>query len=262
MEANEKTFRHSLDKILLMVLLLLGVSVFYPGPLDIFLLSLMGIALVEILFYATSRVKISDETITTNSLLSSRSLRWSEIVRVSTRGQVFRLHNDNENRVLSLAPQLDDYAELLDVIFRKRPDLFDEHKDTVRSSGWLANIIVLGFGLLLMATPVLGEFPPFLSLFLFQAGVLVIAGWLLFQKSLTLESNNLTLRSLFKQASYSASDIQSISLEKVNTKSGIMYFVQINLRSGQTVSLPAFQYGFPLMYLVLRRWHERATRLV
>lgn len=148
METNVHTFRHSSGKLILLFfgVLLLGFFAFSFGQRDYFLYGITGFAFFIALFYATSSVKISSEEITTNRLLGSKSLRWSEIARVSVFGQAVKLHNYDEDLVLSIDSQLDGYADILDIIFSKRSDLLDKNEDTVLTSSWLGTSAALGFG--------------------------------------------------------------------------------------------------------------------
>lgn len=271
MEAGERTFRHSFGKVALMFLgvLFLGYIAFSIGKTDSFFLIMAGtgtgIAFVIALFYATSSVRISNEEITTSRLLGSKSLRWSEIARVSMRAQSLRLHNRDEDLTLSIDSQLDDYREILDIIFSKRSDLFDEH-DPGLSSGWLLSLFIVGFGLCIIAVSVFlffvsEEFERIFSLILFALGVFVILYWFLSPKRLTLESKSLIVGYLFKEVSYSAEEIQSVSLEKRRTREGYVYLVQINLKSGKKIRPPTFKQGSTLTYQILRRWHQRATSI-
>jgi hypothetical protein len=139
METSAQTFRHSFGKLALMFLgvLFLGFFAFSIGQTDYFLFIITGIVLVIALFYATSNVKISNDEITTTRLLGSKSLRWSEIARVSTFGQTLRLHNYDDDLVLSIDSQLEGYANILDIILNKRPDLLDTTDDNGMSISWL-----------------------------------------------------------------------------------------------------------------------------
>ncbi len=266
MEANEKTFRHSFGKLALMFLgvLFLGFLAFSIDQTDYFLFAITGIVLIAALFYATSSVKISNEEITTTRLLGSKSLRWPEIARVSMRGQALRLHNYDEDVILSIDSQLDGYKEILDVVFGKRPDLFDDRENTGMSSSWLVNIFIVGLGLLIIAVSVFlffasEEFEKVFSLIFFALGIFVLVNWFLSPKSLALESKNLIIGYLFKEVSHSADDINSISLERRSTRNGYIYFVQINLKSGKKIKPPSFKQGSALTYQILKRWHEKAT---
>lgn len=264
MEINETTFRHSFGKIALAVLVVLffGYLAFASGELDPFLLLAVSFGFVVILFYATGRVKISNDGITIGRLLGSKSLRWSEIARVSVRGQALRLHNFEENLTLTIDPQLEGYKDIVDIIFRKRPDLLDREEQTVMSSSWLGNIFAVGIGLFMIAMSILLAFvfkdvDRIVVLIFFAAGAFILANWFLSPKRLELVGRNLILGYLFKQVSYPAEDIDSITLERRSTRSGYVYFVQINLKSGKKIKPPISQPGNALTYQILKSWHEK-----
>jgi hypothetical protein len=265
MDTSEKIFRHSLVKlvVLFFVALLFGFLAVVIQT-DYLLLGVTGIALVVALFYATSRVKVSNDEITTNRLLGSKSLKWSEIARVSTFGQTIRLHNYDDDLVLTLDSQLDGYADVLDIIFSKRPDLLDREDSTAMTISWLGAVSTLGVGVLII---IMGSlqfletqgFEKIFSLIFLAIGLSFIVRWFISPKRLTLEDKDLTLGYWFVETSYSARDIDHISLEKQRSRNGYIYIAQINLTSGTKIKLPAFKQGTHLTYQILKRWHKRAV---
>jgi hypothetical protein len=267
MESNERIFRHSFGKLALMCLglLIFGFLIYLMWPEGYFLLlALIGIGLIVTLFYSTGSIKVSDQEVTSSRLLGSKSLRWSEIERISMRGQNLRLHNHDEDIVLSLDSQVEGYPEILDIVFSKRPDLFKKGEDTVLSSGWLANLYILGFGLFLIIAfsvfmfSLSEEFEKISSAILVAMGVWLLVSWFLSPKSIALEDRTLLVMHFFKEVSYSAEDIRFISLEKTRTKDGYVYFPQLNLKSGKKIKLPGFKQGTVITYQVLKKWHEKA----
>ncbi len=267
MEANEKTFRHASDKLVLMFLgvLFLGFLAFSSGQINYLCFSMAGIVLVIALSYATSSMKISTDEITTTRLLGSKSLRWSEIARISIHGQTLRLHSRDEDVILSLDSQLDDYNEVLDIIFSGRPDLLDDNENNVMSSSWLRNTVVLGSGLFIIAISIIlffvfEGFDKIFSLPLLALGAYILGSWFSSPRSLTLESKNLIVGYLFKEVSYSVDNISSVSYRrKSKGKSGYINFVQINLRSGDNIQFSLFKHGNAFAYQILKRWHKKAV---
>jgi hypothetical protein len=261
MESNKRIFRHSLGKLLLMYLglLIFGLLFYLIGPEGYFLIVIVGIGLIITLFYSTSSIKVSEQEITASKLLGSKSLKWSEIEHVSTGGQSLRLHNHDEDIVLSLDSQVEGYAEILDIVFSKRPDLFNEGENTVMSTGWLVNLLIVGFGLLIIVFSVFmfsvpeEEFDKIFSVILFALGVYLIVSWFFSPKSVALENRTLLLIYFLKEVSYSAEDIRFISLEKTRTKDGYVYFPQLNLKSGKKIKLPGFKQGTVITYQVLKK---------
>jgi hypothetical protein len=105
------------------------------------------------------------------------------------------------------------------------------------------------------------DFEKVFSVVFFVVGIYGIVSWLLSPKSIVLEGTTLVVRYFFKEVSYSAGDIQFISLEKRRTKNGYVYFVQINLESGKKIKLPSFRQGNILTYQILKRWHEQTRKV-
>lgn len=266
MKSDEKIFRHSLGKLALMALgvLFLGYAAYAIGKIDYFLVTLVGIAFIVVLLYATSSVRISSEAITTSRLFGSKTLRWPEIARVSIRGQSLRLHNRDEDVILSIDSQLEGYQDILDIIFNKRPDLVDESDNTVMSGSWLSHFLTLGFGLLIVVGSVwlfsiFEESSRIYALFFLGLGVFILGSWFLSPKSIALEDKTLLVIYLFRKVSYAAKEIGSISMEKTRTRNGYIYFVQVNLASGKKIKLPTFEQGASLTYQILKKWHEKAV---
>jgi len=266
MEANEQTFHHSFSKL---ALIFLGLVLFgflvYAGVRNYFLFTVISIGIIAIGFYSTSSVKVSDQEITTKKILKSKSLRWSEIARVSIRGQTLRLHNRDEDIVLLIDPQLEGYSAILDLLFKKRPDLLNLGENNVMARSLLNHTLIIGYGLLIMmiSIPLFisreHQFDWFFGLVFIGIGIYVIISWFLSAQSMVLENKDLLLISFFKEIHYSANDINSISLEKTRTKNGYVYFAQINLKSGKKIKLPGFKQGSVITYQMLKRWHEKAT---
>lgn len=266
MESTEKTFRHSFGKLAWMFLggVFFAYIIYSSGDTDYFLLGVTGLVFLVAISYATSSVKISSDEIVTGRLLGSKSLRWSDIARVSMRGQSLRLHNRDEDVTLSLDPQLDGYPEILDIVFNKRPDLFEVGENNIISRSLLGSIFMVGFGLLLLVASAflfitLDEAGLIFGLVLVLFGLILLGSWLLGAQRLELESQSMTIVYLYRRVSYTISDINSITLEKKRTRNGYIYFAQANLKSGKKLRLPTFKQGSTLMYQILKRWHSKGA---
>lgn len=267
MKANEKIFRHSFGKIVwtFLIALFLGYinfNLFALGERNYFLLLMAGYVFILAFLYATSNIRISNVGITTTRLWGSKTMGWSEIGRVSTHGQSIRLHNRDEDLILSIDSQLDDYKEIADIIFEKRPDLVDPRDKDMQSSSQFRGVLTIGVGVLFIVIGVflffiIDEWERLFSLFFFGLGLFLILGWLFSPRSVLLENDNLLVLYMYKKVSYSANEISDVSLEKVWTKNGYLYFVQLHLKSERKIKLPAFN-DSALMYQTLKNWHENA----
>lgn len=270
MKATEKTFRHSFGKLAMMALsvLIAGFAIFFIDETNYFLLVLIGFAFIAFLFYATSSVKISESEIVTTRFLGTKSLPWSDISHVSMRGQAIRLHNrDDDDVVLSIDSQLEGYPEILDIIFKKRPDLFDVGGNDMMSRGLLSGIATVGVGLAVIAISAfiffaareMEEVSTISALIFLALGLFIIASWFLAPQSILLEDQTMVVAYLFREVTYTAGDITSVALEKRRTRNGYVYFVQVNLKTGKPLKLSGFWLGSVLMYQILKRWHDKAS---
>jgi hypothetical protein len=271
MESTQRTFRHSFGKLALMFIgvLMLAYVTFFIEDENCFFLFMTGLAFIIFLLYTTSRVKISEADITTLRLLGTKSLPWLDISHVSMRGQALRLHSQNDDVVLSIDSQLEGYTEILDIVYSKRSDLFDAgDNNDVMSRSLLGNIAVVGVGLAMMGISsvfvfyLIGEIETFSIIFasiFFAMGIFVIANWFLSPQSILLENQTMLVLYLFREMTYTASEINSITLEKRKTRNGYIYFVQINLKIGKSLKPSGFKLGSALMYQILKRWHEKAS---
>ena len=129
MEPNEKTFRYSQIKsfgvLYLMFLVSCMVAGLFVGIREfMFFGGLIGIGVILLILFLTYSVTVSEAGITTKSPFGKKSLPWSEIRHVSSKGASIKLHNRDGSNTVSINPQLDKSAEIFDVLYSKRPDLF------------------------------------------------------------------------------------------------------------------------------------------
>ena len=68
---------------------------------------------------------ISENKISTQTLLGTETLRWSEIARISGSGDFIKLHNFKDDVTVTPSPQIPGYEEVVEWIGGKRPDLFN-----------------------------------------------------------------------------------------------------------------------------------------
>jgi len=269
MESKEQVFRHSFGKLALMslgaVFFVFFASFLTEEKYFFVVVVIFVVSLYVFLLYVTSRVEISDEKIVTHGLLGSKSLKWFEIDHVSVRRQALRLHNHDEDVILSLDSQLEGYIEILDVIFKKRSDLFDVSETNVFSRSMGTNILVIGFGLMVIFLSALffvvqgQDINWFFALVFLGLGLYIIVSWFLSPLSMVLENQKLFVKYLFREISYKVSDINSITLEKRRTRDGYVYFVQVGIKKDKPLKLSGFKQGSALTYQILKRWHEKAV---
>jgi hypothetical protein len=266
-----RVYRHSRTNVIggvIALLVLIGFMIFLFAAaqdlaITLFFVAVLGILAVASLATLTSAVIVSETEISTKRFGITRALGWSEIVRVSARGQNLRLHNEDGSVSLTVDSRLPDYAELLETIFARRPNLFDPGEDNRLSAGLAATLgrIVLGLGAIAVAAYLLlfQGANWFLVLMLFLTGAIVLAGWLFAPQAIVLEGNAMLVKYLFREASYTADAIRAINLGRTQTRNGPSYHVSMTSADGKQIRFGSFGPGSALTYLILKRWHTQAT---
>jgi len=236
-------------------------------------LGVLGVTFLIALNSQTLKVIISDSEISTQSLLGVKSLRWTEISRVSGSGNGIKLHNFDGDVTLAPSSQLPGYEEIVETIGSKRPDLFEplEYKEMKKSwPAWATIVIfaiffigmILGFIFTFINTP---NSSAALFLPIGMSSILLIAFLAVIlsaPQAVTLNGNSLLFKYLFSEKTVLADEVSSVSLSFIQTRNGKNYFVQLNLRNKKTLKISSLGSGLPILYLVLKNWHRKNSKLV
>jgi len=267
MEADEKTFRYSyvfknLGVFYLMFLVSCVVAGWFVGIREfMFFAILIGVGVILLTLFLTFSVNVSNVAIKTRTLFGTKSLQWSEISRISSQGSSLKLHNHDGGGTLSIDPRLDGSAEIFNLIFSKRADLFDAYKNDPISCSHKNNISTLVLGLVFI---ILSFLLYFYKNYFFVPGVLGL--WLCIQslinlytnpRTITLENNRLVVNYLKKSISYSADDIASFQMGVSPQKQFVDVFMV--LKDKRIMKMPRFKQGYFIFYPVLKQWHEIHT---
>jgi hypothetical protein len=266
MEAKGKTFRYSQIKSLgvlyLMFLVLCVVAGLFVGIREfMFFALLIGIGVILLVLFLTSSVTISDSTVTTRSLFGKKSLPWSEIRHVSSKGASIRLHSQDGRNTVSLSPGLDQSVEIFDLLYSRRPDLFSIKKNNPFVYGFKSTFIYLAIGLLLILVSALLYFNNgYLSILMMLIGLgncgAAIFNWYFSPRRVVLENDCLIVKYINnKSRSISANDIDAIQIGR--TKQNQFKSVNVLLRNGSSViPLSGFKQSPFIIYPVLSKWHQ------
>jgi ABC-type antimicrobial peptide transport system permease subunit len=222
-----------------------------------------GVIFLIAIFSMTSKATISEDEISAQNLLGTKTLRWSEINHVSGRGSGIKLHDFDRGMTVAPNPQLPGYPEIVEWIGVKRPDLFSPQAYSQLSKSWFQRIFQVLFGLLLVGIGFFGymqdsdTFFPFLIFALM--GIIFSGAALASPQSITLQGNSMMIGYLFKQKTLSADEISSVDLRYTQTRNGKRYFATINLVNSKTIRISGFGPNLPVVYLVLKNWHAQNT---
>jgi hypothetical protein len=237
----------------------------YLFPLAIFAL-VMGGAVVTL----TQKTIVSEDAISSTSLIGAKTLRWNEIDRVSGRGYSIKLRNFDGDVTVAPSPNLPGYEEVIEFIGQKRPDLFNplEYSEMRRGAPILVMlaVFVLTLAGASITTGVLffynsNSLETLLPLvFIIFILIVVFAAAFFFQpQSLTLEGKSLRVKYLFKEKTLLADEIASIDLRFTQSKNGKNYFVQLIQVNKKKMRISGLKISLPIVYLVLKNWHRKSA---
>jgi hypothetical protein len=213
----------------------------------------------------TSKTIISDDEISSQSILGTKILRWSEIHRVSGRGYGIKLHNFDGDVTVSPSQRLPRYEEVIEWIGVKRPDLFSPQEFGEMTKSWVVTIFLPMLGLLFMGIAffffIQSSDALFPLLIFFIIGLLIIGMTLTSPQAISIQGNSIVIGYLFKQRTLPASEITSINLRYTQTRNGKQYYVALDLSSRSTIRISGLSPSLPIVYLVLKNWHRKNVGL-
>jgi hypothetical protein len=266
MLSEPRTYRYSTLRVVLLVILLgvLGVgSIFVLGGgyllYALIFLVFIGLVLVSSVLLLTRSTTISNEGISVRSLLGERSLTWREIDSVSGRRNSIKLHNRDGDVTVNPSPHLPGYAEVIDFIGVKRPDLFDPAKYSVMSRNWLSSLVVLVAGVLFLGAGIYLYFETentlMSILFLGFVALVFFVSIFLSVLSLQIDGPTLTVRYLLNRSVFSIDEVGPVGLDVRQTRYGKSYHVSFSARN-RTVRFSGIGPSLPVVYLVLKNWQQ------
>ena len=269
-----RVYKHSPFQFVVLILMFgfILVAMFFNMDLgDGSMLIPVAILLLVVIISITSLTQktiISEDEISSQSLLGTKTLRWSEINRVSGRGYSIKLHNLDGDITVVPSPNLPGYEEVVESIGNKRPDLFNPREyDELKSGSFplLAGLIFtvlfvgmfVGFGLLLYNSP--DAAPVMIApLIIFLVIIAVFVGMMFFRpRSLVLDGRSMSIKYFLSEKTLLADEIQSVQLTFQRSRNGKIYFVLLHLVNRKSIRLSGLNPNLPVVYLVLKNWHKQ-----
>ncbi|HET6594578.1 MAG TPA: hypothetical protein VFG81_03075 [Anaerolineales bacterium] len=267
MLTEPRTYRYSTTRLVLLIilLLLLGIAPFVIlGNANflylLFSFAFIGLIMLISIYSLTRSTTVSNDGITTRSLLGERTLHWREINSVSGGGNAIKLHSRDGDVTVAPSPHLPGYPEVIEAIGAKRLDLFNPASHGVMARNWLNSLLFLVGGALIIGV---GFYLYFDSnetimpiLFLAVVCLGFIASILMSVLSLKLDGSLLTIRYLLSKSELRPEDVQSIGLNVTQTRSGKNYHISIFTKNNRTIRFSGIGPNLPVVYLVLKNWHQ------
>lgn len=230
-------------------------------------LSLFVLIIAIVVITMTQKTIISEDEISSQSLFGLKTLRWTEINRISGRGYTIKLHNFDGDVTVTPSPNLPRYEEVVEIIGKKRPDLFNPQEHNELPGGMfllIPGVIVLilfigaflGIGVKIFQSPdsSVVMLAPLFILFLIIAA---FAGMAFFQpRSVMLDGSSMTIKYFLREKTLPADEIQSVQFAFQSTRNGKNYFVLLHLANRKTVRISGLKLSVPIVYHILKNWHR------
>jgi hypothetical protein len=264
-----RTYRYSTVRVVLLIimLLLLGIAPFMIlGSTDSLYIMLtwmfIGVVMLVSVYSLTRSTTVSNDGISTRSLLGERSLKWGEIDSASGSGNKIKLHNRDGDVTVAPSPHLPGYPEVIEMIGAKRPDLFNPTEYSVMSRNWLSSLWFLVIGMLFIGVGIFLYFDTSETetmmplLFLAVIGLAFIGSILFSVLSLRLDGSSLTIRYLLGQTVLKPEEVRSVGLTVTQTRNGKSYNILMFTDRGRTIRFSGIGPSLPIVYLVLKNWQQ------
>ena len=266
METNEKKFRYThfyknlaiLYILFLSIVIIARISPDDPDVVKLVLLSItIAIGVILLILCSTTSVSISETGNTKKFTVATKSLQWSEIINISSQGSSLKLHNNDV--VITINSRLYGAIEIFNMLFSKRADLFDSHKNKPFLRSIKNNVGTLLVGLLLV---ILALLLYLIKDYVFTAGYLgllfciqAFLSWYSSPRSITLENNSLVVAYLRKSVSIPVDNLESVQIGK--TKQGQVTSVFLVFKNKTQMEISGYNQTPLIIYPVLKQWHEK-----
>jgi hypothetical protein len=266
MLSEPRTYRYSTARLVLLIVLLLvlgivpfviigGINVLYAIPM----FGLLGLVMLFSVFTLTRSTTISNDGISTRSLLGESSLNWSEIDSVSGRGNSIKLHNRDGDVTVAPSAHLPGYPEVIEMIGAKRSDLFSPTKYSMLSRNCFNSLLVLSMAILLLGVGIYLYYvtdDSFRStLFLAFVGLGFLVTVFMTVLYVKLDGTVLTVRYLLNKIVLNINEVHSIGLIVTQSRTGKSYNIMIAGRN-RMIRFSGVGPSLPVAYLVLKNWHQ------
>lgn len=266
-----RVYKYSILRLVLLILMLLLLGVMpivilgsVKLPYIFYTFVFVGLLILFSVYTLTRSTTISNDGISTRSLLGESSLNWNEIDSVSGSGNGIKLRNRDGDVTVSPSPQLPGYPEVIEMIGAKRLDLFKPTNFGVLRRNWLkslvfliALVLIIGIALYLYRK----SSDTVISLiFIIVIALGFIASIFLSVLAIRVDGSQLTIRYLLSQLVLKPEDVHSIALNVMQTRNGKSYSVVLFTRNNKMIRFSGIGPSLPVTYLVLKNWHQTSAR--
>lgn len=262
----------------LLVIIVVGASIFgllfaigveKTGFIMLPLAVVFTIFSMGLLYLSASKTVASEDEITSKTMFSAKTLKWSEVARVSGSGHAIKLHNSDGDVTIAISPRVPGYQEIVEWLGAKRPDLFNQQEYSRVRVNLLSILMRLFGGLSLI---IIGILPFILGdysrevmisfIITILVGVYIIGAALFAPWAVSIQGKSIEIGYLFTHKTLTVHDVSSVYFGYSQTRRGRRnYYVQISKREGSVVRFSSLKPSMPIAYLIFKNWYTQSTQI-
>jgi hypothetical protein len=263
---------------------LFTIAALCASPTAALILGCLALLSLGSLWVVSARVEVSNEGIQSSHLLIGRAkIAWNEITgfKSNTTAQNLNLIA-SDGRKVSVTAQVGGYTQIIEILRRKRPDLFNgqpasrggvtsqvssfaDEKTFKRGAvgqivGYVIGILCLLFGIWGAINYQGNTSNLLIGLFFIFVGLYLIGNNLLAIQEITIKPQQITIVKNFGEEELAHNQVAEIKMKTVRGRRGrVTNFVIIQRVSGGSISINGLEGGPELLYGTLMNWWQGAN---
>jgi hypothetical protein len=251
---------------ILSIIVIVGIMIFSKEPVPPICFGLVAMFAVYLFLPFAYKLIISDQAISSISVLGTRTLEWSEVAEIKNKnGNLILINRDGDVKV-TVNQQIDGYPDVIRSIKQQRPELWKLdgiktfHQNIIQST--LLGIMGLPIIYATIAFSLENGFSlsqdlPSTLFGLFIGAILLWQGVRI--REITFDADFLVAKYIAWEQRFHVNDIQSASLEQRHGKNEVSYPVHIKLKNGKQLVIEKAKEGNPLLASAVETWMKKYT---
>ena len=248
----------------IVILVIAGTIIYEKIPTPPICYAPMGLLVAYLFHPFTYKLIVSDEAISSISLLGTRNLEWNEVAEIGiVRGNLILSNRDGDVRV-TINQQIDDYFEVIRFIKQQRPHLWTLDDIQTFHQKYLEKAFTALFGL---GMPLVVIWVLFRDGFTKETGI-VLVGAMIFSayliipnlfhiRRLSIEGDTLVVQYLIWKQQFHVNEVWSVTLEQNYGKNIVTHPVHIRVRDKRDIVVEKAKEGNPILVNAIESWMKK-----
>lgn len=246
---------------ILSIIALVGIMIFSKEPTPPICFGLVALFAVYLFLPFAYKLIISDEAISSISVLGTRTLEWNEVAEIKNKnGNLLLINRDGDVQV-TVNQQIDGYPNVVSFIKQQRPELWKLNDIKTFHQNIFQSTILGIVGLLIIYATIafsleggffLTQDLPSILFGLFIGAILI---WQAIKiREITFDIDYLVAKYIVWERRFHVNDIQSVNLEQRMGKNEVSYPVHVKLKNGKQLVIEKAKEGNPMLASAIETW--------